>query len=211
MLPTPTWESDMATQQEPAGQAKQILRRTPDQILGPFYPLEKPVDRGGDLTRIPGKPGRAEGQIIHLMGRVFDLKGQPLQGVRVEIWQANAHGRYVHASDPNPAPIDPNFEGFGVQVTDREGRYRFKTVRPMGYPTQIEGWQRPPHIHFDVTGKIDKLVTQMYFEGDPLNAKDRLLQSSWAQERLIARLLPATGDVEPESQLAVWDIVIPRG
>jgi protocatechuate 3,4-dioxygenase, beta subunit len=201
----------MTAQREPASPAQPTWRRTPDQVLGPFYPLTKPIDRGADLTRLPGKPGRAEGQIIHLMGRVLDTKGEPLKGVRVEIWQANAHGRYVHASDPNPAPIDPNFEGFGVQVTDREGRYRFKTIRPAGYPTHIPEWQRPPHIHFDVTGKTDKLVTQMYFAGDPLNAKDRLLQSSWAQERLIATLLPPTPEEEPESLLAVWDIVIPRG
>jgi protocatechuate 3,4-dioxygenase beta subunit len=186
-------------------------RRTPDQVLGPFYPLTKPLDRGSDLTRIPGKPGRAHGHVIHLMGRVFDMKGEPLSGVRVEIWQANAHGRYVHESDYNPAPIDPNFEGFGVQITDKEGRYCFTTIKPFGYPTHIPGWQRPPHIHFDVTGKIDKLVTQMYFEGDPLNEKDRILQSSWAQERLIAKLLPPTREMEPGSQLAVWDIVIPRG
>jgi len=201
----------MSTEPEPVNQGQPSWRRTPDQVLGPFYPLTKPVDRGGDLTRIPGKPGRAQGQIIHLMGRVFDMKGEPVAGARVEIWQANTHGRYVHESDPNPAPLDPNFEGFGMQVTDREGRYRFKTIKPYGYPTPYEGWQRPPHIHFDVTGAVDKLVTQMYFEGDPLNAKDRLLQSSWAQEPLIARLLPPTRDVEPESLLAVWDIVIPRG
>jgi protocatechuate 3,4-dioxygenase beta subunit len=201
----------MATQREPVALSQTSWRRTPDQVLGPFYPLSKPLDRGSDLTRIPGKPGRAQGQVIHLMGRVLDMKGEPLAGVRVEIWQANAHGRYVHESDYNPAPIDPNFEGFGVQVADREGRYCFTTIKPYGYPTHIPGWQRPPHIHFDVTGKIDKLVTQMYFEGDPLNDKDRILQSSWAQERLIAKLLPPTREMEPEAQLAVWDIVIPRG
>ena len=73
------------------------------------------------------------------------------------------------------------------------------------------GWQRPPNIHFEVTGKIDKLVTQMYFPGDPLNEKDRILQSSWAQERLICEFLPPTAETEPGAQLAVWDIVIPRG
>jgi protocatechuate 3,4-dioxygenase beta subunit len=191
--------------------AEQRLQRTPDQVLGPFYPLTKPLDRGADLTTIPGKPGRAQGQVIHLMGRVLDTKGEPVAGARVEIWQANTHGRYTHPSDSNPAPLDPNFEGFGVQITDHEGRYRFKTIKPDGYPTHIPGWKRPPHIHFDVTGKVDKLVTQMYFDGDPLNDKDRLLQSSWAKEPLIAKLLPPTRDVEPESLLAVWDIVIPRG
>jgi protocatechuate 3,4-dioxygenase beta subunit len=201
----------MTSEREPQPLAQTGWRRTPDQILGPFYPLTKPIDRGSDLTRIRGKPGRAHGQVIHLMGRVCDLKGDPLSGVRVEIWQANAHGRYVHESDYNPAPVDPNFEGFGVQVTDKEGRYAFTTIKPMGYPTNIPGWQRPPHIHFDVTGRIDKLVTQMYFPDDPLNEKDRILQSSWAQERLVCEFLPATAETEPGAQLAVWDIVIPRG
>ena len=143
----------MATQREPVPLAQTSWRRTPDQVLGPFYPLTKPLDRGSDLTRIPGKPGRAHGQVIHLMGRVLDMKGEPLAGVKVEVWQANAHGRYVHESDYNPAPVDPNFEGFGVQITDKEGRYCFTTIKPFGYPTHIPGWQRPPHIHFDVTGK----------------------------------------------------------
>lgn len=87
----------------------------------------------------------------------------------MELWQANAHGRYNHPSDPNPAPLDPNFEGFAVQYTDAEGRYRFRTIKPGAYPTGIENWWRPAHIHFDVTGRTDKLVTRMYFDGDPLS------------------------------------------
>ena len=88
--------------------AQQILRRTPNQILGPFYPL-RPLDQNADLTRAPGRPGRAEGQVLNVMGRVLNLKGEPVRNAKVEIWQANAHGRYTHPSDLNPAPLDPNF------------------------------------------------------------------------------------------------------
>src|SRR6266436_4283666 len=102
----------------------QPLRRTPDQILGPFYPVRKPLDQDADLTTIAGKPGRAEGQVMHVMGRVLNVAGHPVHGARVEIWQANTHGRYTHPSDTNPAPLDPHFEGFAVLTTDAEGRYR---------------------------------------------------------------------------------------
>jgi len=186
------------------------LRRTPDQVLGPFYPVTKPLDQDTDLTSIQGKPGRAEGQVIHLMGRVLDLQGNPVPGARVEIWQVNMHGRYTHPSDTNLAPLDPNFEGFEVQVTDAEGRYRFKTIKPGAYPATSE-WMRPPHIHFDVTGRLDKLVTQMYFAGESLNDKDRYLQGVTRKEALIAKLLPPTQDLEPDSFVVPWDIVLPRG
>src|SRR5882724_8266872 len=153
----------------------QALRRTPGQILGPFYPVVKPLHQGADLTTIPGKPGRAAGQVIHVMGRVLNPQGQPVQGASVEIWQANTHGRYTHPSDTNPAPLDPNFEGFAVLTTDSEGHYRFKTIKPGAYPTGRTS-TRPPHIHLRLVAHMDELVTQMYFDGEPLNEKDPLLQ-----------------------------------
>src|SRR5215475_1272422 len=189
----------------------QALQRTPGQILGPFYPVLKPLDQDADLTTIAGKPGRAEGQVIHVMGRVVNLAGQPVQGARVEIWQANTHGRYNHPSDTNPAPLDPNFEGFAVLMTDAEGRYRFKTIKPGAYPATAT-WMRPPHLHFEVTGTINRVITQMYFPGEPLNDKDLLLQNIRAnKEGLIAKVLPPTADVEPDSHLVVWDIVVDKG
>src|SRR5881296_2625515 len=189
----------------------QALRRTPDQILGPFYPVVKPLHQGADLTTIPGKPGRAAGQVIHVMGRVINSHGQPVQGARVEIWQANTHGRYTHPSDTNPAPLDPNFEGFAVQTTDAEGRYRFKTIKPGAYPAN-PNWMRPPHLHFEVTGKVNRLVTQMYFPGESLNDKDLLLQNLRAnKDGAIAKVLLPTADVEPASRLVVWDIVLDKG
>src|SRR6266704_1838883 len=184
--------------------AKAALPRTPEQILGPFYPL-KPLDQNADLTRVAGRPGRAEGQVLTVMGRVLNLKGEPVRNAKVELWQANAHGRYAHPSDTNPAPLDPNFEGSAVQTTDAEGRYRFKTIKPGAYPAN-PNWMRPPHLHFEVTGKVNRLVTQMYFPGESLNDKDLLLQNLRAnKESLIAKVLPPTADVEPDSLTVVWD------
>ena len=189
----------------------EALKPTPGEILGPFYPVIKRVDQGADLTVIPGKPGRAADEVIHVMGRVLTVEGQPVRGARVELWQANTHGRYAHASDKNPAPLDPNFEGFAVQTTDAEGRYRFKTIKPGAYPV-TGNWMRPPHLHFDVTGKVNRLVTQMYFPGESLNDTDLLFQKlRMNKDGAIAKVLPPTADVEPDSRLVVWDIVLDKG
>ena len=189
----------------------QELKRTPGEILGPFYPVLRSVENTADLTTLPGKSGRAAGQVIYVMGRVVSVKGQPVKGARVELWQANSQGRYTHPSDMNPAPLDPNFEGFAVQNTDAEGRYRFKTIKPGAYPATAN-WMRPPHLHFEVTGKINRTITQMYFPGEPLNDKDLLLQNVRAnKEGLIAKVMPPTSDVESDSLLVIWDIVLDKG
>jgi protocatechuate 3,4-dioxygenase beta subunit len=190
------------------------LKQTPEQIMGPFYPVLKPLDRDWDLTRIVGKRGHAQGQIIHLTGRVLNSKGEPVRGARLEIWQANAKGRYDHPGDINPAPLDPNFQGFGVQVTDAEGRYRFKTIKPAAYPINPmnPGNMRPPHIHFDVTGRKGRLMTQMYFPGEPLNEGDVIFKDLGAdKEAAIAKVLPPGKGFEADSSLVVWDIVLDRG
>ena len=189
--------------------AQTALRRTPGDILGPFYPAGKEPVAGVDLTL--GRSGSAQGQIVHVMGRVLNEKGEPVPDAKVELWQANMNGRYTHPSDPNPAPLDPNFEGFGSQKTDAEGRFRFKTVKPGAYPTGVEGWTRPPHIHFDVTGRTDRLVTQVYFPGEPLNEKDQLLQRIRRKDAVIVRILPPTADLDPSSVVAAWDAVLSRG
>ena len=191
--------------------AQQRLRRTPDQILGPFYPIMKPLDQDADLTIINGRTGRAKGQVIHLMGRVLNTRGNPVEGARVEIWQANAQGRYTHPDDSNPAPLDPNFQGYGVQVTDREGRYRFKTIKPGAYPAAGGSWSRAPHVHFDVTGRANQFVTQMYFAGESLNDTDRFLRSAGNPQMLVAKLLPPTKDFEPDSLIVNWDIILLSG
>jgi protocatechuate 3,4-dioxygenase, beta subunit len=189
--------------------AEAALLRTPGQILGPFYPVGE-LNQNSDLTRVPGRSGRAEGEVLNVMGRVLNLSGEPVRTAKVEVWQANAHGRYTHPSDPNPAPLDPNFEGAAILTTDSEGRYRFKTIKPAAYPAG-PNMMRPAHIHFQVTGRQDRLVTQMYFEGDPYNATDPFLNSAGRKELLITKLQAPSSEFEPDSKMAVFDIVVYKG
>ena len=181
---------------------------TSEQMIGPFYPATKPLDQGGDLTMVKGRAGIARGQIVYLSGRVLDLNGKPIPNAKVEIWQANTFGRYTHPGDSNPAPLDPNFEGHAVNMTNTDGMYSFKTVKPGAYPA-AEGQMRPPHIHFLVTAGPDRLVTQMYFQGEPLNETDELLGSAENRESLIAKVAPASRDAESGALVATWDIVLP--
>lgn len=187
----------------------QALKLTPGQVMGPFYPVFRPLDEDADLTVISGQAGRAKGQVIHLMGRVLNLQGDPVPDARIELWQANTHGRYDHPSDTHEAPLDPNFQGFGVQHTDAEGRYRFKTIKPGPYPVSSD-WMRTPHIHFDIMSKTNRLVTQMYFVDEPLNDKDHIVQDTPNKESLIVELRPPTEEFEPDSRIAVWNIVLGR-
>jgi protocatechuate 3,4-dioxygenase, beta subunit len=178
------------------------LTATPEQTAGPFYPDEKPLDRDADLTRISGRRAPAAGQIVYLSGRILDVFGRPVEGARVEIWQANAHGRYVHPWDNSRRPLDPNFQGFGLQTTDAQGRYRFKTVKPGAYDS------RPPHIHVGIAGGADELTTQIYFPGEPLNDRDGIFRSTRDRESLIARIVPPREAVEDGALVLQWDAVI---
>lgn len=143
-----------------------------------------------DMTR--QHPGEPIGQRIIVSGRVLDDRGRPVPDTVVEIWQANAAGRYIHARDQWDAPLDPNFTGVGRVVTDTEGRYRFITVKPGAYPwgNHKNAW-RPQHIHFSLLGPafVTRLVTQMYFPGDPLIAIDPIANAAppEARDRMISR------------------------
>jgi protocatechuate 3,4-dioxygenase, beta subunit len=189
--------------------AETKLLRTPGQILGPFYPLSE-MPQTTDLTRVPGRSGRAEGQILNVMGKVLNLAGEPVRNAKIEVWQANAHGRYTHPSDPNPAPLDPNFDGSAILHTDAEGRYRFTTVKPAAYPAG-PNLMRPAHIHFQVTGQQDRLVTQMYFEGDQYNSTDPFLNSAGRKQLLLTKIVDSTPDLEPGSKMVMFDIVLYKG
>ena len=150
---------------------------TPANPEGPFYPKHEQLDKDTDLTLIEGHTERAQGQIIRVAGQVLDEEGKPIEGALVDIWQANAHGRYHHEDDPATAPEDPNFQGWGMVKTDAEGRYAFTTIKPGAYKVN-ESWRRPPHIHYKVSRRgFHEITTQMYFAGEALNETDRLLQS----------------------------------
>ena len=155
---------------------------TPRQALGPFYPVEPPADAGADLV-IERDGQRARGELARLEGRVVDTAGRPLAGTRVELWQCNAAGRYHHPRDDSGAPLDPLFRGYGRTVADADGRWRFRTIRPVAYPG------RTPHLHLLLTAPGGaRLVTQVYVRGEPANARDGLLAwlSPEERERLMA-------------------------
>jgi protocatechuate 3,4-dioxygenase, beta subunit len=165
-----------------------------------------------DLTRNAGTGGEALGQRIVVTGRVLDADGAPVPHTLVEVWQANAGGRYVHRRDAWPAPLDPHFLGIGRCRTNAAGEYRFLTVRPGAYPwrNHPNAW-RPAHIHFSLFGPswASRLVTQMYFAGDPLLPLDPIFNSAPAAGRasMIAEYAPDV--TEPEWALGWrWDIVL---
>lgn len=180
---------------------------TPSQVKGPFYPNTDQPDEDLDLTRIEGREGRARGRVIIVEGRVLDEQGEPVEDALVEIWQANAHGRYHHERDNNRAPLDPGFQGWGHVVTGAEGRYLFRTIKPGAYPA-TDDWSRPPHIHFKVARRgYHELITQMYFSGEPLNDVDRLLQAlaPAEQARLVVSFENGGDQGEPRGR---FDIVL---
>lgn len=181
--------------------ARQLLP-TPPQTPGPFYPLALPLDDDNDLTRVRGHSERARGRITDVTGRVLDTNGRPLQGLRVEIWQCDATGRYRHPGSAGTS-IDPNFQGFGHTLTDRDGGYRFRTIRPVPYPG------RTPHIHFAVVpNDAARFTTQLYVEGEPRNENDFLFQRIPADRRrqVLAAFTPDNGDGAELS--ARFDIVL---
>ncbi|WP_455219422.1 dioxygenase family protein [Kaarinaea lacus] len=181
---------------------------TPRQTEGPFYPVHQQEDRDTDLTQFQGNTEPPKGEIIHVRGRVFDMNGDAIKSAFVEIWQANAAGRYRHHKDPSKAPIDPNFQGWGQAYTDTDGAYRFKTILPGAYPAG-PGWVRPPHIHFKVTKQeYYPLTTQMYFPNQDLNNEDRILQNlSKADQDMVISKRQLTDDEEP---VFIFDIVLRR-
>ena len=193
---------------------KRPLATLPEELHrlnGPVFGEDALGPLDGDLTR--QHEGEPLGERIRVHGRLLDAGGRPLRGALVEVWQANAAGRYRHDVDSHPAPLDPNFSGAGRVLTDDDGRYSFTTIRPGAYPwrNHPNAW-RPAHIHFSVFGRAfeQRLVTQMYFPGDPLFPYDPILNSvrdPRSRALLVARLdLERT---EPEWALAFeWDIVL---
>lgn len=195
-----------------AVRALEALAATPRQTRGPFYPTAKPLDQDNDLASVAEHSERAEGQLLHVMGRVMDSAGTPLPGATIEIWQTNAAGRYHHERDRSPAPLDPDFQGYGTDRSDQDGGYRFRTVKPAPYRVS-ERWTRPAHIHFAITRPgLPALVTQMYFAGDPYLEADHVLNSiadAAQRQSVIITLASPRPELEPDSLLALFDIVFP--
>jgi protocatechuate 3,4-dioxygenase beta subunit len=167
-----------------------VLPESLSETTGPVFGDDAVGALDHDLTR--QHDGEPLGQRIVVSGRIVDDRGRPLRRTLVEVWQANAAGRYAHEVDRHPAPLDPNFTGYGRRLTDDDGRYEFVTVKPGAYPWQNHpnAW-RPAHIHFSIFGRAftQRLVTQMYFPGDPLFADDPIFQSvrdPAARERLVS-------------------------
>ncbi|MGW4031628.1 protocatechuate 3,4-dioxygenase subunit beta [Streptomyces sp. NPDC004838] len=180
--------------------------------------LFAPVFGHRDVSRLESDltvqaDGEPVGERIVVTGRVLDGEGRPVRHQLVEIWQANSAGRYIHKRDQHPAPIDPNFTGVGRTLTDGDGRYRFTTIKPGPYPwkNHHNAW-RPAHIHFSLFGTefTQRLVTQMYFPGDPLFALDPILQSV-VDPAARARLVAAYDHDVTSHEWATgytWDIVL---
>jgi protocatechuate 3,4-dioxygenase beta subunit len=168
------------------------LAHTLSELTGPLYGQDviRPLDN--DLTRNAAVNGEPIGERIIVVGRVLDEGGRPVPNALIEVWQANACGRYVHKVDQHDAPLDPNFTGAGRVLTDKNGEYRFTTIKPGAYPWRNhENAWRPPHIHFSVFGTnfLQRLVTQMFFPGDPLLALDPIyngIPDENARKRLIS-------------------------
>jgi protocatechuate 3,4-dioxygenase, beta subunit len=207
-LATPEYRSTLlrAPRQPPV-----MLPHGLTEITGPLLGAERVTPADADLTtRHPGEP---LGERIIVTGRVLDSGGAPVPDTLIEIWQANAAGRYAHRVDDHPAPLDPNFDGAGRCLTDSLGRYRFVTIKPGAYPwkNHLNAW-RPQHIHFSLFGRAftQRLITQMYFPGDPLFAQDPIFNSvpdPHARERMICAFDLAL--TEPEWALGYrFDIVL---
>ena len=168
-----------------------FLPHTLSERTGPVFGHDAVGEGDNDLTR--QHAGEPQGERIIVTGRVVDDSGRGVAHSLVEIWQTNAAGRYRHAKDEHPAPLDPNFSGAGRTLTDENGCYRFVTIKPGAYPwrNHHNAW-RPAHIHFSLVGPafVTRLITQMYFPGDPLFAFDPIFQSipsEKARQRLVAR------------------------
>jgi protocatechuate 3,4-dioxygenase beta subunit len=195
--------------------AEPLERRpqTVSELSGPDDVMRRLTPVRGDLAGHGAK--RAIGQLIHLRVRVVDEGGTPLPGAVVEVWHCNAAGKYIHPNDTHDAPEDPNFYGAARMVAGDSGLIELRTIKPGAYPVPASGgWWRPPHVHFSVWGRVwlSRLVTQMFFPGEPLNDTDAVLNAirePQARARCIAELAsPANG---PENALVFDYQLVVRG
>ncbi|MBK17447.1 MAG: intradiol ring-cleavage dioxygenase [Rhodospirillaceae bacterium] len=173
---------------------------TPRQNEGPFYPVKIPLDHDNDLIQVTGRSQRAEGEAVHLLGRVLDLNGKPVLGAQIEIWQCDAQGRYHHPGERH-GQADPNFQGFGRTLADKSGSWRFRTIKPVTYPGRV------PHIHFGVSGRgIERLTTQMYLKDHTENNSDWIftsVPSEAERQSLLVEFVPIAGFDAPVGNFTI--------
>lgn len=183
------------------------------ELTGPVYGQDEIGSLDNDLTRNSVINGEPLGERIIVTGRVLDDRGKPIPNALVEVWQANATGRYMHKVDQHDAPLDPNFHGAGRTLTDENGVYRFTTIRPGAYPwrNHFNAW-RPPHIHFSICGVnfLQRLVTQMYFPNDPLLPLDPIFNGIADEEARLGLVSAYDHEItQPEWALGFrWDVVV---
>ncbi len=189
------------------------LQNSLSEVTGPVFGHDELGTLDNDLILNYAKAGEPIGERTIIHGRVLDENARPVPGALVEVWQANAGGRYRHRNDTYLAPIDPNFGGCGRMITDADGAYAFRTVKPGAYPfrNHVNSW-RPAHIHFSLSGPgfAQRLITQMYFEGDPLIARCPILASipdPSAVDQLIAPL-DLNASIPLDSLAYKFDIVL---
>jgi protocatechuate 3,4-dioxygenase beta subunit len=184
--------------------ASAALIATPVQTRGPFYPTKIPLDADNDLVRVAGMDRLARGSICDLRGRILDIDGSPVGGAFVEIWQCDFNGRYHHPGDRGGRDRDSAFQGYGAFRTAADGRYRFRTIRPVAYPG------RTPHIHFAVRAPDRReLVTQLYVEGEPRNQQDFLYRRIPAEQRHRVTVPFLERPTAEARLLARFDLVLP--
>jgi len=191
------------------------LSQTLSELTGPVYGHDAVAPGDDDLTANAGTGGEAIGERIIVTGRVLEEDGRPVPNTLIEVWQANAAGRYPHKRDQHDAPQDPNFLGAGRCMTNEKGEYRFVSIRPGPYPwkNHYNAW-RPAHIHFSLFGQafVTRLVTQMFFPGDPLLPLDPIyngIPDEKARQRLISKF--AHDISEPEYALGYRFDMVLRG
>lgn len=201
-----------------------LRRRTPDtpasftafQTEGPFYPYDdKPTDQDGDLVRVTGLDAQAQGEVTHVTGVACRRGGAPLAGALIEIWQCDQGGRYIHRDDPHVSrPRDAGFQGYGKVLTDAQGGFRFRTIKPVAYaitPGASPIW-RTPHIHVAIsTRDVRRLTSQLYVAGEPLNVDDILLRelTDEAQRDGMVRPYVPADDIEAGALKVHYDLVVP--
>ena len=164
-------ESELRTPSQPLYAIPRLARDG----FAPLPPVTDEIRSSCDLTRIAAGRTQAQGEVIDISGNVVDEDGRPVCDTVIEIWNANTHGRYSHTLDSGntESPLDPNFYGFGRLLTDSKGCYLVRTIKPGAYIARRDiGWWRPPHVHFSIIGNGLRLVTQMYFPGEPRNQRD---------------------------------------